>query len=267
MYPEPPMSDMEVALGDCIQLKMSEGMSADEAKFACMREMEQKSAPMGGEMQRDVPFQEGKKITHMCALEVIHKSTGMKGHPIAHTLSESGHISHYSVEFDSVIVEHIPVGNLKIIVQEEHSHKRDDVKAHDKDKKKMSEKELEESEKPDFPDVDGDGDRKEPISKAQKDKKEKGGDDEESSEKPKKGKMPKGLADYHANKGKKKKEELDEAAIGGDKSYLEKLLSKYGSDAKIGDVAKKEKESKKIDETNAMSAGAVHGHAGKRRRK
>ena len=38
--------------------------------------------------------------------------------------------------------------------------------------------ELEEGEKPDFPDVDGDGDKEEPISKAQKDKKEKEVDDE-----------------------------------------------------------------------------------------
>ncbi len=37
------------------------------------------------------------------------------------------------------------------------------------------EDEIEEAAKPDFPDVDGDGDRKEPISKAQKDKKEKEG--------------------------------------------------------------------------------------------
>ncbi len=36
---------------------------------------------------------------------------------------------------------------------------------------------LNENKKPDFPDVDGDGDREEPISQAQKDKKEKGGDD------------------------------------------------------------------------------------------
>ena len=39
------------------------------------------------------------------------------------------------------------------------------------------EEKLEEEEKPDFPDVDGDGDKEEPISKAQKDKKEKEGDD------------------------------------------------------------------------------------------
>ena len=37
---------------------------------------------------------------------------------------------------------------------------------------------LEEEKKPDFPDVDGDGDTKEPISKAQKDKKEKEGDED-----------------------------------------------------------------------------------------
>ena len=215
MHPEPPMSNAELGLEECMREKMADGMTMEEANFACMREMDEKPPPMPGKMERDVPFQEGKKITHMCALEVIHKRTGKKGHPIAHTLTESGRISHYSVEFDNVIVEHIPVGNLKIIVQEEHSHKRDDEKPHDKNKKKMSEKELEEAEKPDFPDVDGDGDREEPISKAQKDKKEKGGDEEESSDKPKKGKMPKGLADYHAKKGGKKKEELDEMSSAG----------------------------------------------------
>jgi hypothetical protein len=38
---------------------------------------------------------------------------------------------------------------------------------------------MEEAEKPDFPDVDGDGDREESISKASEDKKEKEGDDKE----------------------------------------------------------------------------------------
>jgi len=38
---------------------------------------------------------------------------------------------------------------------------------------------MEEAEKPDFPDVDGDGDRKEPISKASKEKKGGEGDDKE----------------------------------------------------------------------------------------
>ena len=61
-----------------------------------------------------------------------------------------------------------------------HSHKRDDEKEHDKKKPVVEEEELSEAEKPDFPDVDGDGDREEPISKASKEKKEKGGDDEKS---------------------------------------------------------------------------------------
>ena len=42
-----------------------------------------------------------------------------------------------------------------------------------KDEKSDDEKVSSEGKKPDFPDVDGDGDRKEPISKAQKEKKEK----------------------------------------------------------------------------------------------
>jgi hypothetical protein len=42
---------------------------------------------------------------------------------------------------------------------------------------------MEEAEKPDFPDVDGDGDREEPISKASKEKKEKKGGKEEKTDK------------------------------------------------------------------------------------
>ena len=121
-------------------------------------------------------LKEGREITHMCALKVTHKESGQVGHPIRHTLSESGRISHYTVEFENVIVENIAVENLDILQQEEHTHKRDDEKDHDKKKPIVSEEELEEAAKPDFPDVDGDGDRKEPISKAQKDKKAKGGD-------------------------------------------------------------------------------------------
>ena len=67
---------------------------------------------------------------------------------------------------------------------------RDDVEFTSKGKKYTLAKpkeELEEEEKPDFPDVDGDGDREEPISKAQKDKKsgeseDKEDDKEESDE-------------------------------------------------------------------------------------
>ncbi len=86
---------------------------------------------------------ESKEITHMCALKVTHKESGQVGHPIKHTLTESGDISHYTVEFNNVIVENIAVENLDIMVQEEHSHKRDDEKPHDKDKPVVSEEELE----------------------------------------------------------------------------------------------------------------------------
>ena len=86
---------------------------------------------------------ESKEITHMCALHVTHKASGKEGHPIRHTLSEAGEISHYTVEFDDVIVENIAVENLDILVQEKHTHKKDDEKPHDKDKPVMSEEELE----------------------------------------------------------------------------------------------------------------------------
>jgi hypothetical protein len=53
----------------------------------------------------------------------------------------------------------------------------EDRRANDERKRPM-----EEAEKPDFPDVDGDGDRKEPISKASKEKKGDDGDDKEDKE-------------------------------------------------------------------------------------
>ena len=74
---------------------------------------------------------------------------------------------------------------------------------------------LNENKKPDFPDVDGDGDREEPISQAQKDKKAKGGNDK-PKKKAKKGEIPPQLKNHV--KGKKKdsdeKEELEEINMG-----------------------------------------------------
>ena len=116
---------------------------------------------------------ESKEITHMCALKVTHKESGQVGHPIRHTLTESGDISHYTVEFNDVIVENIAVENLDVMVQEEHSHKRDDEKPHDKDKPVVSEEELEEAAKPDFLDLDKDGDKEESMKDAAEDAKEK----------------------------------------------------------------------------------------------
>ncbi len=138
VYPEPPMSNMEVAMEDCMQVKMSEGMSIEEAKFACMRDMQnnQMAQPSMGARDSTMPFQEAKD-----------KKPDADG--------------------DGV---------------------------------------------PDWADKDDDGDDE---------------DEEKSSDKPKKGKMPKGLADYHAKKSGKKKEELDEAsASGGVQGYAGKRRNK-----------------------------------------
>ena len=172
---------------------------------------------------------ESKEITHMCALHVTHKASGKEGHPIKHTLSESGEISHYTVEFDDVIVENIAVENLNILVQEEHTHKRDDEKEHDKKKPIISEDELEEEAKPDFPDVDGDGDTKEPISKAQKEKKAKEGG------------------------GKKKK----------DLSKVPPQLRKHVA----GKDGEEDEEKEEIEEASTAGGGNVQGHAGGKKKK
>ena len=167
---------------------------------------------------------ENKEITHMCALKVTHKKTGQKGHPIKHTLNESGQISHYTVEFKNVIVENIAVENLDIVVQEMHTHKRDDEKEHDKDKKIVKEEELEESEKPDFPDVDGDGDKSEPISKAQKEKKSDDDDGEKDMSK-----VPPQLRNHIKSKKNESKVNIKEVVrrvLENNKKIMEKLKDK-----------------------------------------
>ena len=82
------------------------------------------------------------------------------------------------------------------MVQKEHQHAKNDEKDHAKDKPVVSEEELEEMHcpsgkkddeleegaKPDFLDLDGDGDKEEPMKKAAKEKKEKEAMDEELDE-------------------------------------------------------------------------------------
>jgi len=159
-----------------------------------------------------------EEISHLCATLVTEKKTGRVGHPINHTLLEDGTVTHYDVEFDDIIIEGVPVSVLEVEVQQEHMHSedREDYEHGDKPRKKymeeekgvtceevhpgqdhneyLKENELEEAHcgrreddmmeeaKPDFPDVDGDGDTKEPISKASKEKKEKEGDDKEDKD-------------------------------------------------------------------------------------
>ena len=98
---------------------------------------------------------------------------------VAHNYNEElGRVTHYDMKFaDGTIMENVAFEDIQVtnasLAEGHGSHpaKRDD------------EEELDEAEKPDFPDVDGDGDREEPISKASKEKKEKEGGKEKKSEK------------------------------------------------------------------------------------
>lgn len=73
---------------------------------------------------------------------------------------------------------------------------------------------MEEAEKPDFPDVDGDGDREEPISKASKEKKEDKDEDKEE-------KSDKDLSKVPPQLRKHIKSKMDEAQI---RSLIRKLV-------------------------------------------
>lgn len=97
----------------------------------------------------------------------------------------------------------------------------------------------EKAQKPDFPDVDGDGDRTEPISKASKEKKGDASDDDKPKKKAKKGEIPPQLRDHVKGKQAKKKdkEQVDEAKpvpLGKDAiRYNAKSLARTGSDTDV----------------------------------
>ena len=116
--------------------------------------------------------------SHYCAHHVVHE--GKKGVTIDHNWNESlQKVTKYDVKFeDGSIVRNINESQLTVLEGMSHGGKRDD----DHPKVKKDEKELEEAEKPDFPDVDGDGDKEEPISKAQQDKKEKEGNSDKEED-------------------------------------------------------------------------------------
>ena len=77
---------------------------------------------------------------------------------------------------------------------------------------KMNLDALTEAAKPDFPDIDGDGDKEEPISKAAKDKKEKSGNDKEDKPKTKakKGEVPPQLKQFVDKKKKNEAKHEDD---------------------------------------------------------
>ena len=98
---------------------------------------------------------------------------------VAHNYNEKlGRVTHYDMKFsDGTIMENVASEDIQVtnasLAEGHGSHPA----------KKDEPEDLDEAEKPDFPDVDGDGDREEPISKASKEKKEKEGGKKEKSEK------------------------------------------------------------------------------------
>jgi hypothetical protein len=126
---------------------------------------------------------------------------------------------------------------------------------------------LKENKKPDFPDVDGDGDREEPISKAQKDKKAKGSDDNKSS-KPKKGEVPPQLQKHVKGKKEDDKEEMEEGRnnprttnsdkfAGHEDRYLADRIHEEKDDTEDDKMKVAKKKKDLPDEEPAPTAGAL----------
>ena len=141
--------------------------------------------------KRDDDLEEGAfDDSHYCIHHggVEHNGSIAMAEAIQHVAPDAnGFISHYDMKLvDGTILENVAAEDIQVTnasLAEAHGKRNDGHKSY---KKKMEEnEELEEGEKPDFPDVDGDGDTKEPISKAQQDKKKAEGDSkkEEKSEK------------------------------------------------------------------------------------
>ena len=134
--------------------------------------------------ERKRPMEESEQVfapNHYC---VHHGGVQRNGsvelaEAVAHNYNEElGRVTHYDMKFaDGTIMENVAFEDIQVTNASlaeghgSHAAKRDD------------EEELDEAEKPDFPDVDGDGDREEPISKASKEKKEKEGGKEKKSKK------------------------------------------------------------------------------------
>ncbi len=128
---------------------------------------------------------------------------------------ENGFISHYDMKLeDGTILENVAAEDIQVTnasLAEAH-HKRDTHAAYKKDDDidephcgKRDEEDLEEAAKPDFPDVDGDGDLKEPISKAQQDKKEAESDEDDKESDKDLSKVPPQLRKHIAKKMKESK--------------------------------------------------------------
>ena len=79
---EPPMSNQELAIEDCVEQKVAQGMTPCEARPACEQEMGM-GAPMGEpvalEKDPEIPFQEGK-IEEMSSAGGVGGKGAFEGH-------------------------------------------------------------------------------------------------------------------------------------------------------------------------------------------
>lgn len=151
---------------------------------------------------------------------VHHEGKIVHAEAIGHNFNfDLNEVTHYDMRLeDGTILENVATEDIQVtdaslaLEHSGHSMKRED------------EEELEEEAMPDFPDVDGDGNRNEPISKAQKDKKEKdGGEDEEESDKDL-SKVPPQLRKHVA--GKKKNESIVQTPEQENSLYEERFASR-----------------------------------------
>ena len=112
---------------------------------------------------------------------------------------------------------------------------------------------LEEEKKPDFPDVDGDGDTKEPISKAQKDKKEKeGGEDKKDKDY---SKVPPQLR-KHMQKESRLLQKENKTLLREQKKMNNKVQLLENKVQKYGTVIEQLKQ--KLDESNLSNAKLLY---------
>jgi hypothetical protein len=150
----------------------------DRAQGGDRREDDERKRPMEESEQMFAP-------NHYC---VHHGGVQRNGsvelaEAVAHNYNEElGRVTHYDMKFaDGTILENVAFEDIQVTnASLAEGHGSHPAKSDHKDKR---DEELDEAEKPDFPDVDGDGDREEPISKASKEKKEKEGGKEKKSDK------------------------------------------------------------------------------------
>ena len=144
--------------------------------------------------------------------------------------------------------------DIAAVIAELLSEEEDELGPDLKEEETLEEVEdLEEEKKPDFPDVDGDGDTKEPISKAQKDKKEKeGGEDKKDKDY---SKVPPQLRKHMQKESRLLQKEnktllREQKKINNKVQLLENKVQKYGT------VIEQLKQ--KLDESNLSNAKLLY---------